>query len=247
MNKQKRVLKFRKRSGEKTEGKLLQDLDGAWSPPGSQYQQFEKQVSLSQQRKLQGPESLQYQHVPNPYVAPSVYGNLTNQYPSIPVLPRIHSAEDNPEQMLSGYEVSVGNANHLTKSIDGPLKPLTMTPQEKIEKLRRRQQMQAMLAIQKQQQQFSHQASSADQSITQRCPQENQIQHIEGADMEVEENISTLPSLDPNSPIEQDDSNTISMAIDDYSVEDTIFYQLQDIITKVCVTVSRIFPRLNNF
>ena len=35
-----------------------------------------------------------------------------------------------------------------------PVKPQRMTPQEKIEKLRRRQQIQAMLAIQKQQQQL---------------------------------------------------------------------------------------------
>jgi hypothetical protein len=100
-----------------------------------------------------------------------------------------------------------------------------MTPQEKIEKLRRRQQIQAMLAIQKQQQQLVHQ----------KCSQENQIQHVEGADLEVED-LSTLASFDPNSPIEQDDSNTVSLAVNDYSMEDTVLYRLQDIISKVCFT-----------
>jgi hypothetical protein len=100
-----------------------------------------------------------------------------------------------------------------------------MTPQEKIEKLRRRQQIQAMLVIQKQQQQLVHQ----------KCSQENQIQHVEGADLEVED-LSTLASFDPNSPIEQDDSNTVSLAVNDYSMEDTVLYRLQDIISKVCFT-----------
>jgi hypothetical protein len=95
-----------------------------------------------------------------------------------------------------------------------------MTPQEKIEKLRRRQQMQAMLAIQKQQQQLVHQ----------KCSQENQIQHVEGAGPEVED-LSTLASFDPNSPIEQDDSNTVSLAVNDYSMEDTVLYMLQELVT----------------
>jgi hypothetical protein len=126
---------------------------------------------------------------------------------------------------VSSYKVSSGNANPINNLDDCPVKPQRMTPQEKIEKLRRRQQIQAMLAIQKQQQQLVHQ----------KCSQENQIQHVEGADLEVED-LSTLASFDPNSPIEQDDSNTISLAVNDYSMEDTILYRLQDIISKVCFT-----------
>ena len=91
--------------------------------------------------------------------------------------------------------------------------------------------MQAMLAIQKQQQQFGHQVPSSDQSITPKGTQENQIQNVEGADLEVE-NLSTFPAFDPNSPLEQDDSSTISLAANDYSAEDTV-YRLQEIIAKV--------------
>ncbi|CAG7865522.1 unnamed protein product [Brassica rapa] len=40
---------------------------------------------------------------------------------------------------------------------DASARPSTMMPHEKLEKLRRRQQMQAVLAIQRQQQQFCHQ------------------------------------------------------------------------------------------
>ena len=82
-----------------------------------------------------------------------------------------------------------------------------------------------MLAIQEQQQQL----------VNQKCSQENQIQHVEGADLEVED-LSTLASFDPNSHIEQDDSNTISLAVNDDPMEDTILYRLQEMISKVRFT-----------
>ncbi|XP_011020367.1 PREDICTED: uncharacterized protein LOC105122783 [Populus euphratica] len=180
---------------------------------------------LSQQKQLQGSEQLQYQQISNPFVAPSAYGSITNPY-SMPGLSHNQSGDFKHQPLASGYEVSSGNANPINKLADCPVKPLRMTPQEKIEKLRRRQQIQAMLAIQKQQQQLVHQ----------KCSQENQIQHVEGADLEVED-LSTLSSFDPNSPIEQDDSNTVSLAVNDYSMEDTVLYRLQDIISKLDVRI----------
>ncbi|KAJ9190586.1 hypothetical protein P3X46_001772 [Hevea brasiliensis] len=240
--KQKKPLKRRKRFEEQSELTLYQDLYGNWSSAQSLSGQFKSQFAptmvpsspsvLSQPRPLQGPESLQYQQISNPLVAPSAYGTVTNPYSAMPVLSHIQSGEFKQQSMLSGYEVSSGNANPVNKLADLLVKPQTMTPQEKIEKLRKRQQMQAMLAIQKQQQQFGHQVSCSDQSITQKCSQENQIQHVEGADLEVED-LSTLPAFDPNSPVEHDDSNTISLAVNDYSAEDTVLYRLQDIISKL--------------
>jgi len=130
---------------------------------------------------------------------------------------------------LSGYEASLGVMNPVNKSV-GLVKPLTMTPQEKIEKLRRRQQMQAMLAIQKQQKEFGHQVPNSNKSINKRCATEMLNQHCDGADPEIED-LRTLPTLDL--PTEHDDSSTISSAIDDHFVEDTILYMLQDVISKV--------------
>lgn len=229
----------------KSEGKTLPHLYGTWSPSRNPSRQFENQLAppmlqsppssmLNQHRQIPGPESLQYQHVANPFVAPAAYGNLTNPYPAMPVLAHIQFAEPKHQPLLSAYEGSPGGANPVSKSVKTPVQPLTMTPQEKIEKLRRRQQMQAMFAIQKQQQQFSHQVPSSNHSITQICLPDSQNQHFEEADLEVED-INTLPSLDPNSPIEQDDSDTVPVAVD-YSVEDTILYRLQDITSKVCLT-----------
>uniref|UniRef100_A0A2N9FEZ4 Protein LNK2 n=1 Tax=Fagus sylvatica TaxID=28930 RepID=A0A2N9FEZ4_FAGSY len=240
---QNKVLKSRRKPVEKSEGKALPHVYGIWSPSRNPFRHFENQLApsmlqfppssmLAQQRQLSGPESVQYQHVTNLFVTPSAYRNLTNPYPAMPVLSHVQSAEHKHRPLLPGYEGSPGGANPIRKSVNTPVKPLTMTPQEKIEKLRRRQQMQAMLAIQKQQQQFNHQVPSANHSITQKCTQESQTLHFEGADLEVED-ISSFPTLDTNSHLEQDDSNTVSLAVDDYSAEDAILYRLQDIISKL--------------
>ncbi|XVF41143.1 hypothetical protein PTKIN_Ptkin01aG0256500 [Pterospermum kingtungense] len=243
--KQKKPLKFRKRLEEVGEAKLVQDSYGTWTPSGNPLTQYENNLAtsmvksspssvVSQQRQLQSSDSLQYQHIPNTYVAPSTYGNLTNQYPAMPVLSNIQSGEFNQQPLLSCYDISPGKANPVSRSVEASAKPMSMTPQEKIEKLRRRQQMQALLAIQKQQQQFTHQVPCTNHSVIQKSTQENQFQHIEGADVE---DLSTLASFDPNSPLEQDDSNTVSVPVGDSSVEDTVIYQLQDIIAKLDVRI----------
>ncbi|KAK8961783.1 hypothetical protein KSP40_PGU013945 [Platanthera guangdongensis] len=90
-------------------------------------------------------------------------------------------------------------------------KPSTMTPQEKIEKLRRRQQMQAMRAIQKQREQYDHQISGSD----------------------VTEHSQKLPSSDASSVAEQDQSQMISSSLDDHLAEEAIYYQLQDAMRKL--------------
>ncbi|KAI9215605.1 hypothetical protein POPTR_T126406v4 [Populus trichocarpa] len=233
---QKKILKGREKLEEKGELKSYQDFYGNWTSSGipacqlkdhlaPQIMQSSPPSILSQQKQLQGSEQLQYQQISIPFVAPSAYGSITNPY-SMPGLSHIQSGDFKHQPLASGYEVSSGNANPINKLADCPVKPQRMTPQEKIEKLRRRQQIQAMLAIQKQQQQLVHQ----------KCSQENQIQHVEGADLEVED-LSTLASFDPNSPIEQDDSNTVSLAVNDYSMEDTVLYRLQDIISKLDVRI----------
>ena len=53
------------------------------------------------------------------------------------------------------HQVSSGSSYVSDKSQGPPSMPLRMTPQEKIEKLRRRQQMRALLAIRKQKQEFA--------------------------------------------------------------------------------------------
>ncbi|ESR33995.1 hypothetical protein CICLE_v10004446mg [Citrus x clementina] len=239
--KQKNPLRGQRKLEENSEGKLLQDLYGTWPLTRSPSVKFENQLAHpvvqsspssvhSQQRQLPKSETLQYQQISNSFVTPSAYGNLTNPYPAMPVLSHMQSGEFKHQSLSSCYNVSPGKAKHVNKSAAAPAKSLTMTPQEKIEKLRRRQQMQAMLAIQKQQQQFSHQVSK-DHSNPQNF-QENKIQLVDGADLEVGD-LSALPSFDPNSPVEQDDSNTSCSPPDNNPVADTILYRLQVVIAQL--------------
>lgn len=219
MSRKRKCLKSRKKSEDKNEARPLQDLFSNWSLSGNQFLQ------------LQGPESLQYKHFSTPLLAP-LYTNVGNRDPAISVLPWFHSGEGN-RKVPCGSEVSSGNSNPLNTFPEIPVNPLAMTPQEKIEKLRRRQKMRAMLAIQKQLQQFTHQTSSSEHSISQKYTDTDQMQLVEGGNFEVSDYPNTLPFLDPNSPAAQDDCSTISMAIDNCSLEEAILYRLQDIVAKL--------------
>lgn len=231
---QKNKLKTRKKSKIKQEGKDLQDFYGNWSSSATSARQFESQSTpsvlqsspssiLGQPKQLRGPETL-YQNIINPYVAPSFYGNL----PAMPMLTQFQSGNLRHQHVLSGYETSAGPLSPL-KSYAGSAVPQTMTPQEKIEKLRRRQQMQAMLAIQKQQQVLGHQVPCTSKPVAQKYHPQIQSHSSDGTDPKIED-LSTLPL------IEQDDSNTISLATDDDFVEETILCRLQDVISKLDVT-----------
>ncbi|KAM7264765.1 hypothetical protein ACFE04_002448 [Oxalis oulophora] len=214
---QKKPSKNRKKPEQKVETKLAQNFYTLYNPSG----RYENQLSpaivrnasssvLSQQRQFQGSEALQYHHYqPGPFIAYPAYGNFANPYPMMPV---IHPGEFKHPTMLSSYEAPPCTSD-TNKSLDIPTK--TLTPQEKIEKLRRRQQMRAMLAIKKQQQQFGHQASCS-----------NKIQNVEDSVCGCED--LSGPFLDQNSPLEQDDSNTVTFASEDCSV-----YRLQDVISKL--------------
>ncbi|KAI5410791.1 hypothetical protein KIW84_056069 [Lathyrus oleraceus] len=230
-------LEIQKKSQIKQEGKDLQDYNGNWSSSATSARQYENQLTppvlqsfpssiLGQRKQLQGPETL-HQNIINPYAAPSVYGNLTNAYPAMPMLSQIRSGNLRHQPVLSGYETSPGPVNPL-KSYAGSVNPQTMTPQEKIEKLRRRQQMQAMLAIQKQQQVLGHQVPSSSKSVAQKGRPEIRSHLSDGTDPKIED-LRTIPA------IEQDGSNTISLVIDDDFVEETILYRIQDVISKLDV------------
>ncbi|XP_011088416.1 protein LNK2 isoform X2 [Sesamum indicum] len=233
-NRQKRLLKGQKLD-KKSEVRQLHDLSGTWTSSGSPLQQVNIQyatsmvnacppLALAQQMTLQRPEPFQQKNFASAPLASPLYGNMVNHYPATSVLAQFRPGEGSRE-LVSSYEVSPANANSLKTSEDASVKPPAMTPKEKIEKLRRRQQMRAILAIQKQQLQFGNQVTVSEHSS------------MEGGKTEVDESFSSFPSLEPNSPIEQDDSNTISMAFDNYSVEESVLYRLQDTIAKLDIRI----------
>lgn len=178
------------------------DLSGSWSTSikelNSQYSSVNQQcpsVVLSQPNHLQGPQPLQYnQNLSSPTLASPVPGDFANQY---------------------RMNFTPFNAGPTT------LKSVTMTPREKIEKLRRRQQMRAMIAIQQKQQEFSDQPLSTDHS------------------MEVEGSFCTLASVvDPNSPSEKNGcSSTAGVVVEDHSEEESVLNRLQEIISKLDIRI----------
>lgn len=120
----------------------------------------------------------------------------------------------------------------MNESPGSPANPLTMSPQEKIKKLRQRQQLRAMLAIQKQRKQFGHQTSESEHSICLKHTIADQMQPM-GGNLEVDNGTSTILSINTNSPLEQDYSGTMFMVTDDCSAENEILYRLQDVVAKV--------------
>ncbi|KAL8154326.1 hypothetical protein V2J09_012086 [Rumex salicifolius] len=239
-------LKHELKSQKINNHRRLCDAHGAWAPPAIvpaiDAQQFDAKyvpntarnyVSsvLDHQKMPQQSTSLAYQQLINPYSATYSYGNISDQCTAMSMLP----ATDDGRRPVLNAEAGLREKNYTGKSINAPIKPPKMTPQEKIEKLRRRQQIRAMLAIQKQQQQFSHQVP-VDYIIPQMSSQEgDQVVHLERGDCKGEENI--VPTYDPSSPLKQDDSSSISVEVDDQNVEDTILYQLQNTVTKLDMNI----------
>ncbi|XP_042006917.1 protein LNK2-like isoform X1 [Salvia splendens] len=229
-NRQKRSVKGQKLDN-KNEVRHLCNLSGTWSSSGSTLQQVNGQCApsvinpgpplvLTQQSSLPRPELFQQNYFPRAPLGTPLYGSM-NHHPMTSILPQFHPGDENHDLMSSSYEVPPSSSNSVKNSDDAAVKPPAMTPREKIEKLRRRQQMRAILAIQKQQLQFGNQVSVSE------------ISGMEGGEVEVNESLGSFPSLEPSSPGEQYDSNTISPTFDDFSVEESVLYQLQDIIAKL--------------
>ncbi|XP_010523384.1 PREDICTED: protein LNK2-like isoform X2 [Tarenaya hassleriana] len=232
---QKKMLKFPKKL-EISEARTFQDIYGTWTPSRNLPGQHENQLVPSSLRsssmamnspiKLQGSDISQYPHMPNPYMTASGFGNLANPFPATPVLSTIQSPDLKTQLLHLSYNISPVSAISVNKTGNASARPLTMTPQEKVEKLRRRQQMQAMLAIQRQQQQFRHQVPGADQPVS----GDNPLHLVGNTNLE---EIAAQPSFDPNSPLEQDDSSNGAAAVYDNSAEFSVLYRLQDVVAKL--------------
>lgn len=226
--------KSQKKSREKAEGKISQDIYGSWSSHvdlGGQcgHQPSPFPSSINQLSGIRGPEPTHFQQISDPYAQSSAFRNYAESFPAILSPTSFQSREVKCPVVFPGYKVSSTYVDSTGKRLDSPGKPPTMTPQEKIEKLRRRQQMQAMLAIKKQLQQFVDEICPSDaQGLT----LEISNQHSKGAHLEVDD-LSSLPSIDISSSIEQDGSTFVSAAVDGSSIEDVVLNQLQDVIAKL--------------
>ncbi|KAG9443689.1 hypothetical protein H6P81_015029 [Aristolochia fimbriata] len=239
VNRQRKFVKTRKKPEEVNEPKFTQNVTGAWSPSVNQFQQYANaRVPVSALQSfptsvIGGSESMRYLQGTNPYMHTG-HGYPVHQFPVMPPLPNMHSDRDQHQMVLETYsKISPDSRKHgcLQKKLaDVHTRPSVMTPQEKIEKLRRRQQMQAMLAIQRQQQKLGNQISGAEHKNL----NESQGQDLVSNSVEVDENAISIQSpLEMNLSLEQDESSKTSMSIDVFSLAESIFDQLQDAIGKL--------------
>ncbi|KAH7679301.1 hypothetical protein IHE45_06G049800 [Dioscorea alata] len=248
VDKQSKLVKPRKKAEDRSKNNFSQNLNGAWSNRISQSQQFPspkvhpslltsvqtfQHPAISQQRQGES-EHMGYPISSSQFMF-SGYGFPAYSFPAIPVLPYAPAERNQIAPVVVGYKSNVDQSKGSNSSDKLPdsSKPLTMTPQEKIEKLRRRQQMQAMLAIQQQQQQFGKQISGSDSLASQACSQKNQNQDAATSTTGVEESANKILSSEMSMLGELDESNRISLSIDDQSLEETIYYQLQDALRKL--------------
>ncbi|XP_023637769.1 protein LNK2 isoform X2 [Capsella rubella] len=231
---QNKMMKFTNMSGSSEAG-AFQDQYNQRTPSRNSPRKFVNQLApprsslmaVNLQRESEGYVTSHYSHMPNQYMTTSAFGNLTNPFSSVPVLSSVQHPDLKNQLMHPSYEPPT--ATSVKMATDVSPRPSTMTPQEKLEKLRRRQQMQAMLAIQRQQQQFSHQVPVVDQSITQNSRQDISLQLVDKTNLQ---GITTMPSFDPNSSLEQNDSGNFTTAVDN-SAEFSVLYRLQDVVAKL--------------
>uniref|UniRef100_A0A1D1YH38 Protein VTS1 n=1 Tax=Anthurium amnicola TaxID=1678845 RepID=A0A1D1YH38_9ARAE len=146
-------------------------------------------------------------------------------FPTVPMVSPAHP-ERKQNQAIAGSQIVYPAFSKHKSSVQS--KPLPMTPQKKIEKLRRRQQMQALVAIQQQQKHLEQQSSSIEISVSQTISETNQSHGVD-------ETAKWLSSSELNMPQEGDESHMISTLVDD-SLGET-FYQLQDAMGKLDVGV----------
>lgn len=176
------------------------------------------------------------------------YGYPLHYMPIMPSLPNLRPQSDQSQSLFIGYQLPADVSNqpqHINKPFEIPSRPSSMTPQEKIEKLRWRQQMQAIHAIEHQQQQFGGQNDSMDHSLVNKQPQKNQSQHAIVSPKEGASKILQSLSVESDSLTPRENSTAASVVTyvddDDGSLEAAVLHQLQSVIaeldirTRLCI------------
>jgi hypothetical protein len=155
-------------------------------------------------------------------------------FPTIPLVSNIQAEGYQTKPAGTSYRTSedyLKQSSSTEMSQDIPSRPLTMTPQEKIEKLRRRQQMQALIAIQQQQQQFGQQGPGSDTMVSQAYTPGNKNPDSLGSSIVIDENTNKVISPEMI-PTDHDRVHKSSAISDDPFIEEKIYYQLQDALGK---------------
>lgn len=93
--------------------------------------------------------------------------------------------------------------------------------------------MQAMLAIQQQQQQLGHQIAGNDSLAPQTGSPRKQGQESITNSAAVDDSANKLSARNMSMIVDQDESQRILTSIDDRLLEESIYYEIQDVLGKV--------------
>ncbi|KAL6884659.1 hypothetical protein ACP4OV_010595 [Aristida adscensionis] len=226
---QKRTVRSRRKLDERGKNKISSNTSGFSQSNGrnqpASLQAPVQPVQAPQYAVFQDGKNMgQVQHT-NQFMIPG-YGYPAYPFPTFPLVPNIQPEGHQTNPAATSYRTSTDSPKHST-SME---KSLMMTPQEKIEKLRRRQQMQALIAIQQQQQQFGHEGSGSDTIPQPYSPRNKNLDSL-GSSIVTDENANKVfsPEL---IPISHDDVHKSAIP-DDPFIEEKIYYQLQDALGKL--------------
>uniref|UniRef100_A0A0D9Y950 Protein LNK2 n=1 Tax=Oryza glumipatula TaxID=40148 RepID=A0A0D9Y950_9ORYZ len=239
---QKKSVRSRRRTEERGKSKMSNSTSGFSQNQGQHRPASSHSLAKAPAQPLQTPQYLllhdnknmgQLQQA-NQFIFPG-YGYPSYQFPGIPLMSNIQAESHQTKPSTTNYRTSIDSpkqSSSAEKSQDIPSRPLMMTPQEKIEKLRRRQQMQALIAIQQQQQQFGQDGSGSDTMVPQAYSPKSKNPDSLGSSVVIDDNANKVFSLELI-PTGHEEIQKSSGIPDDPFIEEKIYYQLQDALAKL--------------
>ncbi|XP_051204815.1 protein LNK2 isoform X3 [Lolium perenne] len=222
---QKRPTKSRRKPEERSKSKTSNTTSGfsqehtidslhSLSRPPAQHVQTLQYTLLHDSKYME-----RFQHA-NQFKFPG-YGYPAMPFPSIPLVSNIQAEGHQANPVAASCRTSVDSP----KQSSSTEKPLMMTPQEKIEKLRRRQQRQALIAIQQQKQQFGQEGSGSSTLVAQAySPRKKNPDYSSGI---IDENAPQQTSAG------HEEIQRESGIPDDPFLEEKIYYELKDALGKL--------------
>ncbi|EEC70706.1 hypothetical protein OsI_02076 [Oryza sativa Indica Group] len=239
---QKKSVRSRRRTEERGKSKMSNSTSGFSQNQGQHRPASSHSLAKAPAQPLQTPQYLllhdnknmgQLQQA-NQFIFPG-YGYPSYQFPGIPLMSNVQAESHQTKPATTNYRTSIDSpkqSSSAEKSQDIPSRPLMMTPQEKIEKLRRRQQMQALIAIQQQQQQFGQDGSGSDTMVPQAYSPKSKNPDSLGSSVVIDDNANKVFSLELI-PTGHEEIQKSSGIPDDPFIEEKIYYQLQDALAKL--------------
>jgi hypothetical protein len=239
---QKKSVRSRRRTEERGKSKMSNSTSGFSQNQGQHRPASSHSLAKAPAQPLQTPQYLllhdnknmgQLQQA-NQFIFPD-YGYPSYQFPGIPLMSNVQAESHQTKPATTNYRTSIDSpkqSSSAEKSQDIPSRPLMMTPQEKIEKLRRRQQMQALIAIQQQQQQFGQDGSGSDTMVPQAYSPKSKNPDSLGSSVVIDDNANKVFSLELI-PTGHEEIQKSSGIPDDPFIEEKIYYQLQDALAKL--------------